>query len=87
MHLSIITHGRLIGDYRAQHSFMAYTLHNRAGTLASLLYKAEMTSVRLSVCLSAVSPVTQLCLHVSTWDLYYAIAMSSGMCKFVSKSF
>ena len=58
--------------------------------VASLLYKAEITSVRPSVrpsvCLT-VSPVTQLCLHVSTWDLHYAIAMSSGMCKFVSKSF
>ena len=33
----------------AQHLFAAYTLHNRAGTLASLLYKAEKLSVRLSV--------------------------------------
>ena len=62
-------------------------LHDRAGTFASLLYKAEKPSVRLSVCLSAVSPVTQLCLHVSTWDLHYTLAMSSGMCKFVLKSF
>ena len=30
-------------------NYAAYTLHDRAGTLASLLYKAEMTSVRLSV--------------------------------------
>ena len=29
-------------------SYAAYTLHDRAGTLASLLYKAEMTSVCLS---------------------------------------
>ena len=49
MHLSIVTHGRLIGDYHAQHPFVAYTLHDRAGTLASLLYKAEKPSVRLSV--------------------------------------
>ena len=33
-------------------SYAAYTLHDRAGTLASLLYKAEKPSVRLSVCLS-----------------------------------
>ena len=36
MHLSIVTHGRLIGDYHAQHPFVAYTLHDRAGTLASI---------------------------------------------------
>ena len=35
MHLSIVTHGRFIGDYHAQHPFVAYTLHDRAGTLAS----------------------------------------------------
>ena len=52
MHLSIVTHGNLIGDYHAQHSFAAYTLHDRAGTLASLLYKAEKPSVRPSVRLS-----------------------------------
>ena len=33
-------------------SYAAYTLHDRAGTLASLLYKAEMTSVCPSICLS-----------------------------------
>ena len=33
-------------------SYKTYTLHDRAGTLASLLYKAEKPSVRLSVCLS-----------------------------------
>ena len=32
MHLSSY---RLIGDYHAQHPFVAYTLHDRAGTLAS----------------------------------------------------
>ena len=36
MHLSIVTHGKLIGDYHAQHPFVAYTLHDRAGTLASI---------------------------------------------------
>ena len=50
MHLSIVTHGRLIGDYHAQHAFVAYILHDRAGTLASLLYEAEKPSVRPSVC-------------------------------------
>ena len=30
-------------------SYAAYTLHDRAGTLASLLYKAEKPSVCLSV--------------------------------------
>ena len=52
MHLSIVIHGRFIGDYHAQHPFVAYTLHDRAGTLASLLYKAEKPSVCLSVHLS-----------------------------------
>ena len=28
-------HDRLIGNYHAQHAFATYTLHNRAGTLAS----------------------------------------------------
>ena len=36
----------------------------RAGTRASLLYKAEKPSVRLTV-----TPLTQLPLHGSTWDL------------------
>ena len=31
-------HSRLIGDYHAQHAFAAYNLHDRAGTLASILY-------------------------------------------------
>ena len=55
-------------------SYVAYTLHNRAGTLASLLYKAEKPSVCLSVCLSVrltVTPLTQSSLHGSTWDLAY----------------
>ena len=51
-----------------------------------IIYYIKLKS-RLSVCLSAVSPVTQLCLHVLTWDLHYAIAMSSSICKFLSKSF
>ena len=65
---SIVTHGRLIGDYHAQHPFVVYTLHDRAGTLASLLYKAVCLSVRLSVCLT-VTPVTQSFLHGSMQDL------------------
>ena len=81
MHLSIVTHGRLIGDYHAQHPFVAYTLHDRAGTLASasLLYKAEKPSVCPSVCLSvcpsvclSVTSLTWLPLHRTTWDLVYA---------------
>ena len=38
-------------------SYVAYTLHDRAGTLASLLYKAEKPSVRtfLAVSFSAVA--------------------------------
>ena len=71
MHLSIVTHGKLIGGYHAQHPFVAYILHDRAGTLASLLYKAEKPSVRLSVCLSVTS-LTRLPLHGSKWDLVYA---------------
>ena len=51
-------------------SYVAYTLHDRAGTLASLLYKAKKPSVRPSVCLT-VTPLTQLSLHGSTWDLAY----------------
>ena len=39
-------------------------LHDRAGKLASLLYKAEMTSVRLTV-----TSIAQWFLHGLTWDL------------------
>ena len=51
-------------------SYAAYTLHDRAGTLASLLYKAEKPSVRLSVCLT-VTPIAQWFVRGSTWDLVY----------------
>ena len=64
MHLSIVTHGRLIGDYHPQHPFVAYTLHDRAGTLASLLHKAEMTSVRLSVGRLAGNSVVSACIDM-----------------------
>ena len=60
-------------------------LHDRAGKLASLLYKAEKPSVRLSVCLSAlfVRSGSQPWLHGSTSDLLDVIAMSPGMTKFI----
>ena len=45
-------------------SYAAYTLHDRAGTLASLLYKAEMTSVRLSVGRHADSSVVYMWIDV-----------------------
>ena len=54
-------HGRLIGDYRAQYAFAAYTLHDRAGRFASfsyLLYKAEKPSVCLSDRLASNSAVS-----------------------------
>ena len=47
-------------------SYAAYTLHDRAGTLASLLYKAEMTSVHLTV-----TPIAQWFMRGSTWGLVY----------------
>ena len=53
------------------------------------LYKAEKPSVRLSVCLSALfgRSDSQPWLHGSTSDLLDVIAMSSGMTKFIFKSF
>jgi len=61
-------------------------LHDRAGTLVSLLYKDE----KLSVCLSAFFGVTLLAQssrNVSTQDLVCVIAMVSGMSKFVFINF
>ena len=41
----------------------------RQGQINLLLYKAEMTSVCLSVCLSAVMLIAQWFMHGWTWDL------------------
>ena len=63
---------------------MAYTLHDRAGTLASLLYKAEKPSVRTFQVWRSVSWPW---LHGLTSDLLEMIAISSGTTKFIFKSF
>ena len=57
-------------------------LHDRAGTLASLLYKAEKPSVHPSVCLT-VTPVSQLCQHRSKRDLLEMKAEYSGASKYI----
>ena len=59
---------------------MAYTLHDRAGTLASLLYKAEKPSVRTFQVWRSVS---RPWLHGLTPDLLEMIAISSGTTKFI----
>ena len=56
-------------------SYAAYTLHDRAGTLASLLYKAEMTSIRPSVCLSD--------RHADSSVVYAWIDVGLGVCRAV----
>ena len=64
-------------------------LHDRAGTLASLLYKAEKPSVRLSVCPSVrltVTPISQPCMHQLKPDLLEMKAESSGTAKYIFKS-
>ena len=53
-------------------------LHDRAGTLASLLYKAEKPSVRLTV-----TPVSKQCQHRSKRDLLEMKAESSGTSKYI----
>ena len=80
-------HGRLIGDYHAQHAFVAYILHDRAGTFASLLYKAEKSSVCLSVRLSDRHAGNSV---ISAWidvGLGLCRAVVSGMCTHISLSF
>ena len=60
-------------------------LHDRAGTLASLLYKAEKPSVCLSVRLT-VTPISQRCMHRLKPDLLEMKAESSGTAKYIFKS-
>ena len=54
---------------------MSMHLHDRAGKLASLLYKAEMTSVCLSVCLHFCHVIISA---VSEW-----IDVGLGLCRAV----
>ena len=56
-------------------------LHDRAGTLASLLYKAEKPSVCLSV-----TPISQQCQHQSKRDLFEMKAESSKTTKYIFAS-
>ena len=60
-------------------------LHDRAGTLASLLYKTEKPSVCLSVRLT-VTPISQPCMHQLKPDLLEMKAESSGTAKYIFKS-
>ena len=59
-------------------TYVGYTLHDRAGTLASLLYKAEKPSVRPSVRLHFLSRGNLGCPCMDrreTWFVY-----SCGLC-------
>ena len=56
-------------------------LHDRAGRLASLLYKAEKPSVCLTV-----TPVSQPCQHGLKRDLLEMEAESSGTTNYIFKS-
>ena len=57
-------------------------LHDRAGTLASLLYEAEKPSVRLSVHLT-IMPISQQCQHRSKRDLLKMTAEYSGTSEYI----
>ena len=57
-------------------------LHDRAGTFANLLYKAEKPSVRPSVRLT-VTPVSQQCQHRSKRDLLEMKDESSGTSEYI----
>ena len=57
-------------------------LHDRAGTLASLLYKAEKLSVCLSVYIFG-TLITQQCLHRLKRDLLEIKAVSLNNTKFI----
>ena len=62
-------------------------LHDRAGTLASLLYKAEKPSVHLSVRPSVcIMLITQPCLHRLKQDLLEMKVVSLRITKFIFKS-
>ena len=62
----------------------AYILCNVAYWLQYLLYKDEKPSVRLSVLAALITFPSH---HVSTSDLLEMKATSSGINKFISKSF
>ena len=59
-------------------SYVAHTLHNRAGTLASLLYKAEKPSVRPSVRLHFLSRGNLGCLCMDRRETWFVD--SCGLC-------
>ena len=63
-------------------------LHDRAGTLASLLYKAEKLSVRLQSSLQFLGSmlITQECLHRSKRDLLEMKAVSIKNTKYILTS-
>ena len=63
-------------------------LHDRAGTLVSILYKAEKPSVRLSVHPSALfgTLISQPCQQGLKRDLLETKAVSLRITKFIFKS-
>ena len=73
--------------HRAQCVGICVLLHDRAGTFASLLYKAEKPSVRPHFRRIFVSRGSQPSVHVSASNLLEMKATSFGISKFVSKSF